>query len=685
MATTAPIRIPIVGDDKFTKKWKGIAKTVSKVGASMQRVGQASTRFVTLPLLAAGTAAAKVGSDFDFAMRKVEAKATITGKSIGDLRNQAKELGRTTVHTAREVAGAQEKLAMAGWDSLQVFEALPSVLSLSTATSTELIQTADIASNVMQTFGLRAEESGRVADVFATIVAGANVDMEMLAETMKYAGPISKAFGTSMEDTAAAAGFLGNMGIQGSMAGTALQNMMVRLAAPTGAVKNKLKKMGVEVADSSGNIRNLNEILGDLSKSMQTMGGQERLAVIEKIFGRRAMKAATPAIADIGKMDSNLQNLSKTLAEIKPGKAAEMVAIMTGGSTGAFKRFTSALEGMAIAFAESGLLDTLAIFATRAADLFQQVSELSPETRELGLKIAAFAAAAGPAILIVGKIVSGVGSLISVVVGAGGLTGVLAAVTGPVGIAIGSIALLTGAVIYLWDEIEPIRTAFAEEIPAAFSISSDEAGNTASVFSSLGETVKALTEAFAPIAGVLVRIGVRLNPVVLWFKAMKVFLTPAIFIAKHLFRVIAWGAGILKDQLEPRLQIAKQLFIILKNKVLDFLGPVGDVLRQLGAVGDKMDELTGGLGAGGGKTGVISIPKSDIEIPDTAQYAQSDMFGLNVGPQMSFEPEILEKIQTNNRSETKIKIEDNRKIQVEKIEGELEIETDTGALMQGAL
>jgi hypothetical protein len=303
-----------------------------------------------------------------------------------------------------------------------------------------------------------------------------------------------------------------------------------------------------------------------------------------------------------------------------------------------------------------------------------------------------FAIAAGPALMLVGKIASGAATLIPLIAGAGGMAGAFAAVgaalTGPVGIAIiaavASIAQLTVAVVFLWDEIEPIRTAFAEEIPAAFSLSGDSANETAGIFGSLGQTIKDLTEAFAPIGAVLVKIGVRLSPVVVWFKIMKVLLAPIIFIAKHLFRVIAWGAGILKDQLLPRLEIAGQYFVKLKNKVLDFLGPVGDVLRQLGAVGDKMDELTGNLGGGGGDAmKVIKISKTHM--PTVEDYQESNMFGLNVGPQMSFEPEILEKIQTNNRSETKIKIEDNRKIQVEKIEGELEIETDTGALMQGAL
>jgi TP901 family phage tail tape measure protein len=671
MAKAAPIYIPIVADDKFTKKFKKAMKTVQKAGQGMQRAGRAMTQNLTLPIIAAGAAAVKVGADYDFAMRKVEAKVKIAGKTIQDLRAQSKELGRTTVFTAREVAGAQEKMAMAGWSSIEVFQALPSVLSLSTATSHDLIETADIASNVMSTFGLKTSEAGRVSDVFATIVAGANVDMETLSETMKYAGPTAKLFGTSLEDTAAAAGFLGNMGIQGTMAGTAMARMFTNLAAPGTKAAKLLRKFNVEIEDKkTGKIRRFQDILSDMSGALSELGQAKRIAVLKEVFGQRAVKAAGPMIENVGKFDSNLKSLSATLKNIKPGKAQEMVDIMQGGATGAFQRFMSALEGVGIAFAESGLLDNAAKLADRLAGLFQKISELSPETKQLGIKIAMFAAAAGPALIVLGKLVAAVGAIGTAIAGAGGLTAVLAAVTGPVGIAVGAIAALTAATIYLWDEIEPIRTAFAEEIPRAFSISSETAEDSASAFGSLGETIKEVTKIFAPFGGVLVRIGVRFAPITLWFKSMKILLAPVIFLAKHLFRILAYGAKVLGETLSPMLEKAGRFFSKLKNYIYDLLPPVKDAINFLGQIGDKIDAFTGSLGKEA--TAEIGLkPESEL--------------GLDF-QQMSIPSDIMAKLEAENKSEMTVRFENAPKgMSVDKSGDIFDIEADTGVIMQGGV
>ncbi len=55
-----------------------------------------------------------------------------------------------------------------------------------------------------------------MADVFAVTVTRTNTNVEMLGETMKYAAPVAKAFGASMEETAALAGIMANSGIKAS-------------------------------------------------------------------------------------------------------------------------------------------------------------------------------------------------------------------------------------------------------------------------------------------------------------------------------------------------------------------------------------------------------------------------------------------------------------------------------------
>lgn len=86
---------------------------------------------------------------------------------------------------------------------------MPGLLNMAAAGQTELGETADITSNILQGFGLQAEETGRVADVLTKAFTNSNVDLQMLGETMKYVAPQAAAAGFSLEEMAAASGLLG--------------------------------------------------------------------------------------------------------------------------------------------------------------------------------------------------------------------------------------------------------------------------------------------------------------------------------------------------------------------------------------------------------------------------------------------------------------------------------------------
>ena len=66
---------------------------------------------------------------------------------------QAREMGRTTVHSATEAARGQAFLAQAGFDANEILAVrLPATLALATAGELDLASAADIASNVLIRF-----------------------------------------------------------------------------------------------------------------------------------------------------------------------------------------------------------------------------------------------------------------------------------------------------------------------------------------------------------------------------------------------------------------------------------------------------------------------------------------------------------------------------------------------------
>lgn len=685
MPTTAPIKVPIVGENKLAKDFQKVTQQARRFGQGLSRIGSTMTSRLTMPLVGAGVAAVKVGSDYDFAMRKVQAKVEITTKSIGDLRTQSKELGRTTVHTAREVAGAQEKMAMAGWKSHEVFNALPAVLDLSTASGTELIQTADIASNIMQTFAINSAEAGRVSDVLSTVVAGANVDMEMLADTMKYAGPSAKMFGASMEDTAAAAGFLGNMGIQGSMAGTAMSNMFINLAAPTGKAADLLRELGTEVSDkTTGKIRNYRDILKDLAVGMTDLGQQKRLAVIKEIFGKRALRAAGPAVADIGKMNSSLESFSRTVNNIKPGKASEMVAIMTGGATGSMKRFTSALEGLGIAFAESGLLDNVSRIAEYLAGFMKGLADLAPETRAFYLRVAGITAIIGPALVIIGKLVA-VGATIAGAIGPGGAA--IAALTSPVGIAAAAIMGLAGAAWYLRDELEPVIDVVKIELTSAFTDVVGSGGVAKDMLLDLGGAAKQVVSFFAPFASVLTKVHFKilLLPLKAFIKNFKVVAR----VASLVFRIFSAGAAVVnslatkvKGFLQPALDKLSYFFDSLKAKIRMVLWPLRKLSETVQGLAIDFDALF----SSGDDEKTIKVVGGTNDLGLKNKNGDTENLGMGRGSYTPYEKggEPLADMKTPEKAKVEVEFKNMPKdTRVAVASGDVSLWGDTGPLMEG--
>ncbi|WP_051650232.1 phage tail tape measure protein [Selenomonas sp. AB3002] len=336
---------------------------MSAAWAGMQS-GFATAGMVAAPVIGAVETAA----NFEAAMSKVQAITGITDKAderMIALTNTARKLGETTQFSATQAAQAMSYLGMAGWDTNQIIGGMPGLLALAAAGGTDLARTADIISDDLTAFGLSADQAGHMADVFAVTVTKTNTNVEMLGETMKYAAPVAKAFGASMEETAALAGIMANSGIKASQAGTALRSGFLRLAGPPKAASKAmdelgislseaqaqqqeaaaaLKDLGIEMEDLSGKPKKMGAILTELRAKMDGLSQEDRLARLKAIFGT---EAATGWLSVLEAGPEVFESLVNEM-ENCDGRAEQMAKTMQDNAKGAWTQFKSALEGVAI-------------------------------------------------------------------------------------------------------------------------------------------------------------------------------------------------------------------------------------------------------------------------------------------------------------------------------------------------
>ena len=314
-------------------------KVAVQIGAKLSMAGVA--------MVAPFKQALDVFSQFDDAMRTVGAVTGAAAQEFQKLTKRAQELGAATSFSAQQVADGMASLGRMGFNSSQIDNAIDDMMNLSRATGTELSTAAEIAANNMAVFGLNANKASKVADVLALTANSSAQRLEDLGEALKMAGPFANTANQSLEQTCAALGVLANMGIRGSMAGTALAKTYKRLADPK--VRDYLRNtFNVEAVDAAGNLRDVATVLGEIGKAISNLGNADQIAALEDIFDARGALAG-------GQLSINTEGIDQLLDKYKEvtGYAEKTAEAMDAGVGGAMRRAASAFEGMKIAVGEA--------------------------------------------------------------------------------------------------------------------------------------------------------------------------------------------------------------------------------------------------------------------------------------------------------------------------------------------
>lgn len=352
-------------------------------------------------VLGTGAAMMKPAVEFEQAFSKVQALTRLDKNNAVDaakikaLRDQAINLGATTAFTSSQVAEAQGYLAMAGFDTEKILSSISSVLNVSTASGTDLARVSDIMSDISSGFKIPANEMQRVADVLTYTFTTSNTSIETLYETMKEGGPIMSALGQSFESTAAMVGLMGNVGIKGSSAGTALKNIGLNL------IGNKhLKKLGIREKDKKGNMRQLPEILAEINKKTAKMGNAARAEIVESIFGKIGIAAALELLSQsdvaLKEYEDNIKKKSKNTGE-------KVAKIMSDNLMGDLKGLDSAREALGITIFD-GQSNALRELTQTATSWLRTVNEWIKANPELTSKIIRWMAILASAATVIGAL-----------------------------------------------------------------------------------------------------------------------------------------------------------------------------------------------------------------------------------------------------------------------------------------
>lgn len=457
-AFSNPSKKTIESMRRMANEAKAAGKSIQKAGNTIQNAGKSLTKTVTAPVAGVGIAAVKTAADFESSMSNVKAITGATGKDFKKLEQLGKDLGASTAWSAKECAEAMQYTGMAGWTAADNVEGLKGILDLASASGTDLARTSDIMTDAISAFGYKASDSAKFADTMTKACTSANVSVETLGESYKYCGAICGTMGYSVEEVTTSLAVMGNMGIKGSQAGTAMKNAISNMAAPTKNMKKAMDDLKISITNQDGSMKSWGDVIKNLQSSFKGLTEDQQAAYAKRLFGKESMAGMLSIINTSTKEYDKLSEAIKNSG----GAANEAAQTQLDNLNGQLTLLKSALEGAAITIGNklTPYIKTAVDWVQKATDWFNGLSDAQVTSI---MKWAGIAAAIGPCILIFGKMVTGVGKAVSTfgkIHGAIASAGsVMKLLTSPAGIVVGVLAAIAVAAVLVvknWDKIKPV-------------------------------------------------------------------------------------------------------------------------------------------------------------------------------------------------------------------------------------
>lgn len=300
------------------------------------------------------------GAEFIDTMVTVKAITEATESQMNILETTALNLGRDTMFSSQEVASGMKYLAMAGNKAEEINNIIKSATYLSGATGLDLGGkggAADLLTNVMRTFQLEGEDMAYyVGDVLTKATTSANISITDLAASIRFASSDMINLGYKLPEISAAIGTLGNMGIQSSMAGTALANMARYLNRSISDPKYKgykyLQSIGLskeDLTNADGTLFDLYSLLTKIKAATANMSPTELNLFTTGVFGVRGNRAAVAMMRDL----ENFKLLRDQIMTTPEGYSKSITEQRMATISGQLKILGSQFQNFMVAFTKA--------------------------------------------------------------------------------------------------------------------------------------------------------------------------------------------------------------------------------------------------------------------------------------------------------------------------------------------
>lgn len=328
--------------------------TARTVASGMENTGRKSALIASgmtaagLAVAAFGVAAVKMAADFDQQMSTVQANTGATSAQMDQLRAAAIEAGASTVYSASDSADAINDLGKAGMSVTDILTGgLSGALNLAASDGMAVGDAAEYMANALSMFHLKGSQASQVADTLAAGAGKAVGNVSDFGEALNNCGAQANSFGMNVQETTGVLALFAQNGTIGAEAGTQLNSMLMKLAAPSAEAANTMKELGISAYDAQGHFVGMANFAGQLQKAEKNLTDEQRNQANATIFGSYAIKAAN-YLYEAG--ESGVNKWTKAVSE--SGYAAEQAAAKNNNLKGDLENLSGSMESLMISVGE---------------------------------------------------------------------------------------------------------------------------------------------------------------------------------------------------------------------------------------------------------------------------------------------------------------------------------------------
>ena len=338
----------VTGDTRLDTS--GFTKGISSMTVAAGNLISGLVSTATSKMAGLAKSSVSVGMSFEASMSQVAATMGKSTEEIESLTKVAKEMGSSTKFSATQAADALNYLALAGYDADKAAEVLPSVLNLAAAGGMDLAYASDLVTDAMASLNIEANKNNvdDFGNKLAMAASKANANVSQLGEAILTVGGTAANLKNGTTELTTALGLLANVGIKGAEGGTHLRNIILSLQSPTDDAAKLIQQLGLQVYNAQGNMRGLDEILGDLNTRMVDMTQGQKDSIINRLFNKTDLAAVNGLLAAQGEQWDALA----AQIDAAGGAMEQMAETQQDNLQGVMTSMSSAFEGLQLAVYE---------------------------------------------------------------------------------------------------------------------------------------------------------------------------------------------------------------------------------------------------------------------------------------------------------------------------------------------